>query len=120
MVNGCPAPLYPPKRIILVAIFITGGGAGATLVRENETVLRFAAEAETINGPLTLFAVRAGAVATPFEPVITLALEAPPNVAEAPLPGAMNLTGIPVTGLPEESVTLAASAVPNIAPVFAD
>ena len=45
-------------------------------------------------------------------PVVTLAVASPPaNVPLGPLPGAVNVTDTPLTGLPPASVTVAARAV---------
>jgi len=56
-------------------------------------------------------AVNAGALAIPLEFVATLAVNAPLKLPLAPLPGVVNVTVCPVTGLPPESVTLACSTV---------
>ena len=62
-------------------------------------------------------AVNAGAVATPEEFVLTVAL--PENVPLAPEPGAANVTEIPLAGFPNVSVTAACSAVANAVPTVA-
>jgi hypothetical protein len=58
-------------------------------------------------------AVSDGAVATPLLLVVAVAVADPPNVALAPLPGAVNVTVAPLTGLLLESFTMACSAVAN-------
>src|SRR5437660_180932 len=60
-----------------------------------------------------LFAVRAGAVATPLAFVTAVAVADDPNVALAPLAGAVKVTVTPPTGLPPISATVACSAVAN-------
>ena len=55
--------------------------------------------------------MKAGAVATPLPFVVTLV--DPPKVPLAPLPGAANVTVIPLNGWPPESSTVACSAVAN-------
>jgi hypothetical protein len=57
-------------------------------------------------------AVNAGAVATPLALVVAVAVADPPNVPLAPLPGAVNVTVAPLTGVPPV-VTVACSAVVN-------
>ena len=58
-------------------------------------------------------AVSAGAVATPLLSVTAVAVADPLNRALAPLPGAVNVTVTPPTGLFPASRTVACSAVPN-------
>src|SRR6266508_3652325 len=68
-----------------------------------------------------LFAVKVGAVAIPFAPVVASTVApVPANVPLAPLVGAANVTVTPLTGLPPASVALAASATANAVPVAAD
>ena len=55
--------------------------------------------------------MKAGAVATPLPFVVTLV--DPPKVPLAPLPGAANVTVMPLNGCPPESFTVACSAVAN-------
>jgi hypothetical protein len=55
--------------------------------------------------------VKAGAVATPLALVTTLAVADPPNVAVAPLAGAVKVTVTPLTKLPPLSFTVACKAV---------
>jgi hypothetical protein len=66
-----------------------------------------------------LFAVKAGATATPAEFVFTVAVFDPPaNVPLAPEPGAVNVTLAPLTGLVPSS-TVACMSVLNGAPTTA-
>jgi len=58
-------------------------------------------------------AVNAVAVATPLLLVVAVAVAEPPNVPLAPLPGAVNVTTTPLTGLLPASFTVACSAVAN-------
>src|ERR1035438_3070236 len=51
-----------------------------------------------------------GAVATPLELVLLLAVIDPENVPLGPVPGAVNVTEIPLTGFPLASFTVACSA----------
>jgi hypothetical protein len=69
------------------------------------------AVAVTVYEPEMVLAVNAGAVATPLALVVTVGL--PPNVPEAPEPGAANVTLAPGTGLENASRTIAWSAVAN-------
>ena len=59
-------------------------------------------------------AVNAGAVATPLLLVVAVAVAEPPNVPLAPLPGAVNVTTTPLTGLLPTSFTVACSVVANV------
>lgn len=60
------------------------------------------------------FAVRAGDVARPDAPVVTVAVVPPPkNVALAPLPGAVNVTLTPLNGFPCVSFTSATRGAAN-------
>jgi len=61
--------------------------------------------AVTVYEPAVVFAVNAGAVATPLALVVTVALA--PNVPEAPEPGAVNVTLTPGIGLESASRTMA-------------
>src|SRR6266545_226897 len=71
--------------------------------------------------PVVLVAVKVGAVAMPFAPVVASAVApVPANVPLAPLVGAANVTLTPLTGLPPASVASAASATGNAVPVAAD
>jgi len=58
-------------------------------------------------------AVNAVAVATPPLLVVAVAVAEPPNVPLAPLPGAVNVTIAPLTGLLLASFTVACNAVAN-------
>jgi hypothetical protein len=57
-------------------------------------------------------AVKVGAIAIPLVLVCTLAVINPANVPLAPLPGAVNVTVTPLTGVPP-LVTVACNAVPK-------
>src|SRR5215468_6852226 len=58
--------------------------------------------------PAIVFAVNWGATALPLLFVLaTTAVKPPVNVPLAPLPGAVNVTARPPTGLPKESTTVA-------------
>ncbi len=70
--------------------------------------------AVTWNVPATVFAVIAGDVAMPSEPVVTVAGM---PVTLGPLKGGVNVTDTPETGLPKLSVTLASSGWNNVATV---
>jgi hypothetical protein len=65
------------------------------------------------------FAVTVGAVATPLAFVTAVAVVDEPNTALAPVPGAVNVTVAPLTGLPVASVTVACNAVANAALITA-
>jgi hypothetical protein len=58
-------------------------------------------------------AVNASAVATPLLLVVAVAVAEPAKVPLAPLPGAVNVTTTPLTGLLLASFTVACSAVAN-------
>ena len=64
-------------------------------------------------------AVKVGAVATPLVLVVLVAAADPEKLALAPLPGAVNVTVAPFTGLPPLSFTVACSAVAKFAPTVA-
>ena len=64
------------------------------------------------------FAVGATVVATPLALVTAVVVLDPPNVALAPLAGAVNVTVTPATGLPPLS-TVACSPAPNAVVTFA-
>jgi hypothetical protein len=66
-------------------------------------------------------AVSTGDVATPLVSVVTdTALTPPGNVADAPVLGAVKVTGTFGTGAPAPSVTVAASGAPKAVPTGAD
>ncbi len=74
----------------------------------------FGAEAVTVKLPLSAFAVKAAATATPEALVCAVVIApSPAKVPLGPLEGAINVTVTPLTGLPFESVTVADSAVAN-------
>src|SRR5258706_5281787 len=104
----------------LVPVGLGGVAAVAVIVAATPAVLvseKFAgvatplAVAVTVYEPDVALAVNAGAVATPLALVITVGL--PPNVPEAPEPGAANVTLTPATGLEAASLAIACSSVPN-------
>src|SRR5438045_273876 len=59
-----------------------------------------------------VLAVRTGAVATPDEFVVAV-VTPPANVPLAPPPGSVNVTVAPLTGLLNESLTVACNCVAN-------
>src|SRR5262252_3147288 len=70
-------------------------------------------DAVTVYGPpVTLFAVKTAAVATP-EAFVVAVVTPPANVPLAPLPGAAKVTTAPLTGLLNESLTVACNCVAN-------
>jgi len=83
------------------------------LVNEKFAEVAPVALATTVYGPPAVaFAVNVAEVATPL--VFVVAVFAPPaNVPLAPLPGAVNVTTTPLTGLFEASVTVATKGAPN-------
>ncbi len=74
--------------------------------------------AVTRYGPALVLAVNAGAVAMPEALVATVA--PPPKLPLGPEAGALKVTLTPEMGVPCESVTLTASAVPNAVEIAAD
>jgi hypothetical protein len=85
----------------------TEDGAPAVLLRPKLAVLAPLALALTEEAPATLSAVKALEAACPSLPVVAVAVAEPlANVPDAPLPGALNVTLTPETGLPAESFTL--------------
>jgi hypothetical protein len=99
-----------------VAAMLAGGPA--VLLIENEagaaTPLTVAL---TVNAPTVAFAVKMGAVATPFEPVGAVAVRPPllppKNVPLAPLDGVVNVTTAPLNKFPPLSFTVTARFVEN-------
>src|SRR5437899_2155901 len=73
----------------------------------------------TVYAPAVVLAVSAGAVAWPLLFVTAVAVADDPNIALAPVDGAVNVTVTPLTPFPEASVTVACSAVANDAPTEA-
>jgi hypothetical protein len=59
-----------------------------------------------------VFAVKAAEVATPL-PLVTAVFTPPAKVPLAPLPGALNVTVMPLSGFALESRTVACSAEPK-------
>src|SRR5947199_379745 len=86
------------------------GGVAVELVRL-KTWLSSPAVAVNLKLPAVPLAVNVGAVATPEAFVTTLA--EPANAPLAPLPGAVNVTTTPLTGLEEAFTILTASGVGN-------
>ena len=76
-------------------------------------------DAATPYVPTTLLAVGTGDVAMPDVLVVAVTEVAPPNLAPAPVDGAVKITGTPATGFDELSVTRACSALPNAVPTVA-
>src|SRR5690349_24167204 len=68
------------------------------------------ADPVTLYAPATLLAVKTAAVATPCAFVVAV-FTPPANVPLAPLPGAAKVTVTPLTGLVNESLTVACSCV---------
>jgi hypothetical protein len=72
-----------------------------------------ATDAVTVYGPPAVaFALNAADVATPLAFVVAV-FTPPTNVPLAPLPGAVNVTTTPLTGLFPASVTVATNGAPN-------
>jgi hypothetical protein len=102
-----------PNAVLITALcpepLVTATLAAGPTVFVNEKFAEVApvALATTLYGPpAVLFAVKVAEVATPLAFVV--AVFAPPaNVPLAPLPGAVNVTNTPLTGLFEASVTVA-------------
>jgi hypothetical protein len=68
-----------------------------------------------------VLAVNVVAVARPLELVVALVLFVPlAKLPDAPLEGAVKVIVTPATGLPEESVALATSALEKALPTVAD
>ncbi len=86
--------------------------ADGVLVSEN-AVAGVPAEADTLNAPTVAFAVSVGDTACPFAAVTEVVVATPPNVALAPVLGAVNVTVTPGARLPNASVTLTASGFGN-------
>jgi hypothetical protein len=63
--------------------------------------------------PGVAFATGTTVVAIPEASVLTVTVAKPPNVARAPVDGAVNVTAIPDSGFAAASVTFAWSALPN-------
>src|SRR6267154_6812321 len=86
----------------------------AKLVREKfADVATPATDAVTLYGPPAVaFAVNVADVATPLAFVVAV-FTPPAKVPLAPLPGAVNVTTTPLTGLFPASVTVATNGAPN-------
>src|SRR5258708_4507693 len=90
-----------------------GAGALATLVSEKFAEVAPVALATTLYGPPAVaFAVNVADVATPLAFVVAV-LTLPAKVPLAPLVGGVNVTSTPLTGLLEESLTVACSCATN-------
>lgn len=83
------------------------GGAPATLVKANEAGVETpVTDAVTAYDPAAPFPVNTGAVAMPVPLVTAVAVVTEPaKVPLGPLDGAVNVTVIPLSGLPDESFT---------------
>src|SRR6266851_1278031 len=89
-------------------------GAPGVLVRlKLAGVATPATAAVTVYVPAALFAVSTGAVATPLARVTAVTVSDEPNNPLAPLPGAVNVTVTPLTGLLFVSFTMACRAAEN-------
>src|SRR5216683_2852713 len=99
----CPEPL----------VTTTLAGAAARFVNEKFAEVAPVALATTLYGPPTVaFAVNVAEVATPL--ALLVAVFTPPaKVPLAPLPGAVNVTTTPLTGLFPASVTVATKSAVN-------
>ena len=98
----CPEPL----------VTATVAGGADKFVSEKFAEVAPAALASTLYGPPTiLFAVNTAEVATPL--VVAAVFTPPAKVPLAPLPGAVNVTTTPFTGLFPASVTIATNGAPN-------
>src|SRR5262249_47177032 len=96
-----------------LAVMVAGGTA--VFVSAKLADVAPGAEAATVKLPAILFAVRAGAAATPSGPVVAVAILLPVlgNVPPAPAAGAVNVTVTPAMGLLLASLTNALSPVAN-------
>ena len=101
----CPDPL----------VTLTFAAAPAVFVNAKLAEVAPVALATTLYGPPAApFAVNVEDVATPLAFVVAVVEVVPfANVPLAPLPGAVNVTTTPLTGLLNESFTVACSAAPN-------
>ncbi len=95
------------------AVAVMLAGAPARLVNEKFADVAPVALATTLYGPPTVaFAVNVAEVATPL--ALLVAVFTPPaKVPLAPLPGAVNVTNTPLTGLFPASVTVATKGAAN-------
>jgi len=98
----CPEPL----------VTATVAGGADKFVSEKFAEVAPAALATTLYGPPAVaFAVNTADVATPL--VVVAVFTPPAKVPLAPLPGAVNVTTTPFTGLFPASVTVATNGAPN-------
>jgi hypothetical protein len=108
-----------PKAVLIAALCpeplvttILAGGA-ARFVNEKFAEVAPVALATTLYGPPAVaFAVNVAEVATPLAFVVAVFIP-PAKVPLAPLPGAVNVTNTPLTGLFPASVTVATKCAPN-------
>jgi hypothetical protein len=100
-------------------VTVTFAAGPARLVREKFAEVAPVALATTLYGPPAVeFAVKAADVATPL--AFEVAVFVPPaNVPLAPLPGGVNVTSTPPTGLFPVSVTVATNGAANAALIAA-
>ncbi len=91
---------------------IEAGGPGMFFSAKLAVIARPEIEAVTVKLPVVKLAVNGMEVATP-EALVTAVLLPPEKAPLAPLPGAVNVTVTPLTGLPLASSTVTASAAPN-------
>jgi hypothetical protein len=102
------------------ALAVIEAAAPAVFVKVKLTEVSPAAEAVALNWPAVELAVK-GAVAIPLEFVVTvMVVELLLNAPLAPVPGAVNVTLVPDTGLPPLSFTVTASALENAVLIVAD
>jgi hypothetical protein len=73
-----------------------------------------ATDAVTLKLPGVPFATGIAVVASPLTSVMAVVVADPPNVARAPVDGAVNVTVIPDSGLAAASVTFACNALLNV------
>src|SRR5262249_11048511 len=99
----CPDPLVTATLAAGPTVFVSEKFAEVAPV----------ALATTLYGPPALFfSVKVAHVALPSSPA-RRSSDLPANVPLAPLPGAVNVTTTPLTGLLPESVTVATNGAPN-------
>jgi hypothetical protein len=108
-----------PNAVLIVALcpdpLVTVTLAAGPVVFVNEKFAEVAPDAlatTKYGPPAVLFAVNVADVATPLAFVVAV-FTPPANVPLAPLPGAVNVTTTPLTGLFPASVTVATNGAPN-------
>jgi hypothetical protein len=106
---------------VVPAFAVIDVACGGVLVSEKFTAVSPVADAVTVYGPpIVAFAVN-GADAMPEAFVATMIVAVPLlNTPDAPLPGAVNVTFTPATGLLPASRTVTASALANAVLTTAD